>query len=72
MAYATNINTASQGAAASRFSAVLNTLRTGMAKRKLYRNTLNELQSLNDRELADLGLHRSMLRRIAYEAANQA
>lgn len=72
MAYATNINTATQGAVASRFSALFDTLRTGLAKRKLYHNTLNELQVLSDRELADLGLHRSMLRRIAYEAAYEA
>ncbi|SNR26435.1 DUF1127 domain-containing protein [Puniceibacterium sediminis] len=72
MAYATNIHTAPQDAAASRFSAIVHTLRTGLAKRKLYRNTLDELQSLNDRELADLGLHRSILRRVAYEAAYAA
>ncbi len=72
MAYATDINTASHGASASRFSALVHTLRTGLAKRKLYSNTLNELQSLSDRELADLGLHRSMLRRVAYEAAYEA
>lgn len=39
------------------------------AKRKVYNKTLNELQSLSMRELADLGLNPSMLRRIAYEAA---
>ena len=72
MAYASNINTAPQTAELSGFSALIHTLRTGLAKRKLYRNTLDELQSLNDRELADLGLHRSILRRIAYEAAYAA
>jgi uncharacterized protein YjiS (DUF1127 family) len=35
----------------------------------MYRRTLNELAGLNDRELADLGLTRSGLRRIAYQAA---
>ena len=30
-----------------------------------YRNTLNELRALNDRELADLGIGRGDLRRIA-------
>ncbi len=34
-----------------------------------YRQTLDELQSLSDRELADLGVHRSQLRSIAYRAA---
>ncbi|WP_146587524.1 DUF1127 domain-containing protein [Puniceibacterium confluentis] len=72
MAYATNINTTSQGAVVSRFSALIHSLRTGFAKRKVYHNTLNELQTLSDRELADLGLARSMIRRIAYEAAYEA
>lgn len=36
---------------------------------KTYRRTLDELHSLNDRELSDLGLSRTMLRAIAYKAA---
>ena len=39
------------------------------AKRKVYRTTLNELSNLSNRELADLGLHRSQLKRISYETA---
>ena len=39
------------------------------AKRRVYRTTLRELQALNGRELADLGLHASELKRVAYEAA---
>lgn len=44
-------------------------LATRYAKYSLYRNTLAELQSLSNRELADLGLARSNLKSIAYEAA---
>ena len=40
-----------------------------MAKRALYRKTISELQSLTGRELADLGIHRSTIKGIAYEAA---
>ena len=36
---------------------------------RVYRNTLAELQMLGDRELADLGLNRSVLRSIAYKSA---
>lgn len=36
---------------------------------RLYRRTLSELQALSSRDLADLGLNRSMLRRAALEAA---
>ncbi|KKL11090.1 hypothetical protein LCGC14_2549290 [marine sediment metagenome] len=36
---------------------------------RLYRRTLNELSALSNRELADLGVHRSAIRSIAHEAA---
>mgnify|MGYP001800802140 CR=1 FL=1 len=39
------------------------------AKRKVYRTTLAELESLSHRDLADLGLNSSMLKSIAFEAA---
>jgi len=38
------------------------------AQRRVYRKTLTELSALSNRDLADLGLARSELRRIAYEA----
>ncbi|KEO51480.1 DUF1127 domain-containing protein [Thioclava pacifica] len=44
-------------------------LSDAIARRKVYRQTLNELRSLNSRELDDLGMHRSMITRVAYEAA---
>ena len=40
------------------------------AKYALFRKTLRELDALSTRELADLGLHRSMLKSVAYEAAH--
>ena len=36
---------------------------------RLFRATFNELNALSNRELADLGLHRSELGRIATESA---
>lgn len=39
------------------------------AKRAVYRRTLNELRMLSDRDLQDLGLHRSMIREVALDAA---
>lgn len=35
---------------------------------RLYRRTLTELSSLTDRELNDLGLHRSALQSVAWHA----
>ena len=38
-------------------------------QRMIYRTTLTELNGLSARELADLGIARSMIKRIAMEAA---
>jgi len=34
----------------------------------LYRRTVRELSDMSGRELADLGLHRSEIRRVAYDS----
>ena len=44
-------------------------LRDHLARRALYRQTVRELAMLSDRELADLGINRAMIRGIAHEAA---
>ncbi|MCG7630406.1 DUF1127 domain-containing protein [Epibacterium sp. MM17-32] len=44
-------------------------LREKIAQYRVYRQTLTELNALSGRELADLGLNRSMLKRVALEAA---
>lgn len=38
---------------------------------RLYRKTLAELNQLSDRELADIGLSRSMARRVAFDATHK-
>lgn len=38
------------------------------ARHRLYRQTLAEMQALSNRELADLGMHRSEIPRIARQA----
>ena len=40
-----------------------------MARARVYRNTVSELQGLSDRDLADLGISRASIRSIALEAA---
>ena len=52
-----------------RFAAFFNTIVERAAQYRLYRKTLDELRALGDRELADLGLNRSMLRSVAYKSA---
>ncbi|WP_084863210.1 DUF1127 domain-containing protein [Salibaculum halophilum] len=39
------------------------------AKRKAYRKTYDELSRVSDRDLADMGLHRSMIPDVARQAA---
>ncbi|MBC7157094.1 MAG: DUF1127 domain-containing protein [Rhodobacteraceae bacterium] len=52
-----------------RLSTLVADLREANARRRVYRQTLGELQGLSNRELADLGICRSMITRIALEAA---
>jgi uncharacterized protein YjiS (DUF1127 family) len=48
---------------------ILNTAAERRAQRRIFHSTLGELTALSDRELADLGMHRSELNRIAWESA---
>jgi uncharacterized protein YjiS (DUF1127 family) len=47
-------------------------LRTARKVRAVYRQTYNELADLTDRDLADLGLHRTQIRAVALQAAEMA
>lgn len=70
MAFAANI-TSARGNGISGFAAqVVASVKDALARRRLYNETYNELQTLSNRELADLGINRSMIRSIALEAAN--
>lgn len=62
----THIAGASFGA---RFAGFRAEIAQRLAARKVFTTTHNELQSLSDRELADLGIGRSMIKSIALEAA---
>lgn len=55
--------------AADRLRDIRGSLHGRFAAWKVYRTTYAELSALPDRELADLGLRRSELRRVAREAA---
>jgi uncharacterized protein YjiS (DUF1127 family) len=68
MANATIIRSESFGFS-DRFAALIQDLKERRARRKLFRQTLNEMSALGDRELRDLGLSRSQLRSVAWEHA---
>lgn len=52
-----------------RLAARIETARADYAKWRVYRVTMAELSALSNRDLADLGLSRSMIRGVALEAA---
>lgn len=52
-----------------RLNARVAATRSDYAKWRVYRKTVTELAALSDRDLADLGLSRSMISTIAHEAA---
>ncbi|GGH30178.1 protein of unknown function [Cribrihabitans marinus] len=66
---ATSDFSAAKSLEASGFATLLDNLVTRFTQYRLYRQTVNELSELSNRELDDLGLNRSMIRRVAYQAA---
>lgn len=52
-------------------SGLLGQIRVWFAQRRVYNQTYRELSQLSTRELDDLGISRSMISRLAYEAANK-
>ncbi len=55
---------------ADRIAAFFTVIRVSAARRALFSQTMNELNNLTDRELADLGIARDNIRSIAQEAAS--
>jgi uncharacterized protein YjiS (DUF1127 family) len=52
-----------------RIRSILQTLKTRRTQNRLFRETLHELSSLSNRELADLGISRTEIRHIARETS---
>jgi len=68
MAFANDIHSFETGMVRRMYETLVQA-RAGFAKRKTYNSTLNELEMLSQRELDDLGITRSNIRKIAHEAA---
>lgn len=54
---------------ADRMGNLAKAVRLALHRRRMFNQTVRELNALSERELADLGLHASMIREIATEAA---
>ena len=70
MATATH-HTALKGAPENGIASLFAAVKARIARYRIYRETVNELSALSNRELADLGLHRSMIKRLAMQAAEE-
>jgi uncharacterized protein YjiS (DUF1127 family) len=68
MAYVTTTRIAAHSRA-RRSTGLFGTLKAAFAQRRVYAQTLAELNQLNDRELADLGISRLSIAQVAHEAA---
>jgi len=68
MAYATEFSTVQHGLR-DRVTAIFNALSEARAQRKVYTRTLDELRSMSDRDLTDLGISAAQIPFIAREAA---
>ena len=68
MAHANTTRSAEIGLG-GRFGTAVQTVQEMVRKRGIYTRTLRELRGLTDRDLSDLGLHRSMIAEVAREAA---
>lgn len=71
MAFSTEILSNTQSGLGARVNALIAAYQTRRAKSRVFRQTFSELASLSDRDLADLGLARCEIRRVAWQAANE-
>ena len=69
MTWTTFGTTATQPNLRDRIAARVAAVRGSWGRWRVYRRTLDELNALDNRDLADLGLSRSMIRGVALEAA---
>ena len=76
MAYANDIRTGKSAPTlagfADRIAALYHAWAAAQLRRESYRRTVRELESLSDRDLADMGIHRAMIAELAAEAVAKA
>lgn len=70
MAYVNTRSTAARLGLADRIASLVKMAQDSRRRNAVYRQTVYELNQLTERELNDLGIHRSMIATVAREAAN--
>ena len=68
MAYV-NTTRAAHSSVSDRFAALFSGVSAALQRRRVSNETVRELRVLTERELNDLGIHRSMIAAVAREAA---
>lgn len=71
MAYVNSTRSA-QVSFSDRFAAIVKVAKDLIERRRVYNQTLFELNNLSDRDLSDLGLSRASISEVAREAAYKA
>lgn len=69
MAAIEHISTGAETGLRGRLMGAIQRMQESRARQAVYRQTVRELNALTARDLADLGIHRSMITRIAHDAA---
>lgn len=69
MAAIARAHTAAESGLRGRLLGAIQRMQENRARRAVYRQTLRELNALTTQDLDDLGIHRSMITRLAHEAA---
>lgn len=72
MAYAPQTRTLDGTAFGSGLGGLRSAFSARLARYRAYRRTVEELTQLSDRDLADMGMHRSNIAQIAREATDRA
>ncbi|MFV0361130.1 DUF1127 domain-containing protein [Tropicimonas sp.] len=71
MTYVSNTSNVRFDGLSGRFARMAAALKLMRARRRAYQLTFNELSSMTDRDLADIGLCRSLIREVALQAADE-
>ncbi|GAA4223468.1 uncharacterized protein YjiS (DUF1127 family) [Sagittula marina] len=71
MADTTEFKTQAHGTEVAGFAGLIAAFKAHVARRKVFNQTFRELYAMSNRDLADLGLVRAEIRRVALQASKE-